>query len=124
MARPPKITPSTPANPNKTHLERINKRFGDQAHADDYTNNTNTIDPRNPNLVFESAAHRIITKLGGACVVAKALGIAPSTVYRWMYPKGIHSGTGGFVPYKYVAILIKYARSQGILITAAEIAGV
>jgi hypothetical protein len=50
-------------------------------------------------------AASVIKELGGAPVVAKHLGVNPTTVRRFQYPKE-RSGTGGFFPNEYIFPLL------------------
>lgn len=65
------------------------------------------------------AAQRIITKLGGARVVANALKIAATTVYRWTYPVN-KGGTGGTIPIKRMNQIIAYAGKRGIKLSVKD----
>lgn len=66
-----------------------------------------------------SATQRIITKLGGARMVASALRVAATTVYRWTYPveKG---GTGGVIPVRRMNQIIAYANKRGIKLSVKD----
>jgi hypothetical protein len=65
------------------------------------------------------ATQRIITKLGGARVVADALKIAVTTVYRWTYPVN-RGGTGGNIPIKRMNQIIAYASKKGIRLSIKD----
>lgn len=60
-------------------------------------------------------ATRIIRAIGGAQIVADALGVAPVTVYRWTYPRE-RGGTDGHIPRRYHDRLIEFAGSRSILL--------
>lgn len=57
-------------------------------------------------------AASVIKELGGAPVVAKHLGVNPTTVRRFQYPKE-KSGTGGFVPNEYIFSLLMFSVKIG-----------
>lgn len=65
-------------------------------------------------------AKRVIEKFGGEPVVARLLGLAPSTVYRWTYPVS-KRGTGGVIPAKSLIELLRLARPLGVLITSEDL---
>ncbi len=65
------------------------------------------------------AAQRIIDKLGGTRVVADALKIAGTTVYRWTYPVE-RGGTGGVIPIKRMHQMISYAQKKGIRLSIKD----
>lgn len=71
-------------------------------------------------------ANRIIMKFGGAINLAKMLTdigcpINPSSIYRWGYPKGKNSGTGGVIPGYMWEYLEKVARLWGMIITSEDL---
>lgn len=73
----------------------------------------------------KSQARRIIDKLGGAGPgaerrLAKAIGLAPSTVYRWDYPFD-RGGCGGVVPTRSWPALTSLARREGIFLTDEDL---
>lgn len=49
--------------------------------------------------------------------VAEVTGKHVSRVYRWMYPKE-RGGTGGFIPNTDAALILQYARENGIDLSA------
>lgn len=81
-------------------------------------------------------AYSLIKRLGGNMEVARAIqqhavmdggdrrtrAINPSTVSRWASPPEAW-GTGGTIPVKYWPALVKIARSKGIELTIADLAG-
>lgn len=68
---------------------------------------------------MKQQAKRIINKFGGIYTLARKIGAAPSTIYRWTYPldKG---GTGGLIPVKWHEIILETARLEGIFITKED----
>jgi hypothetical protein len=58
-------------------------------------------------------AKTILKKCGGAYQVAAWLKLNPSQVYRWTYPRS-RGGTGGYIPTKRQAELMRKARENGI----------
>jgi hypothetical protein len=77
-------------------------------------------DPAPINLT-DNQAMRIIDKLGGPYKVAEGIGSHPSTIYRWMYPKGVHSGCGGIIPVKSLQRVLEFARREGILLSEKDV---
>ncbi|MFT5540289.1 MAG: aspartate carbamoyltransferase catalytic subunit [Alphaproteobacteria bacterium] len=65
--------------------------------------------------MLDPAAH-IIRKCGGPDAVADMVGIHPSNVHRWTYPKD-KGGTGGSIPSRHHAKLIAAAAAQGVNLT-------
>ena len=65
--------------------------------------------------MLNPAAH-IIAKCGGPEAVAAMVGIHPSNVHRWTYPKD-KGGTDGRVPTRHHRKLIEAARAKGITLT-------
>ena len=59
-------------------------------------------------------AKTVITICGGTTKVAEMLGVAPSNVYRWAYPKTRSGGCGGLIPTSQQAKLLSVARRRGI----------
>jgi hypothetical protein len=82
--------------------------------------NIDDYDPE-PHDLTDNQAIRIIDKLGGPYAVAKGIGKHPSTVYRWMYPKGIHDGCGGIIPTKSLQLVMEFARREGILLSEKDV---
>lgn len=66
-----------------------------------------------------SQAEAVIRKFGGVYEMAAALGVKPSTVYRWTYPPG-KQGTGGIIPSRKREAVKRAARREGILITKED----
>ncbi|UYW24875.1 hypothetical protein OKC48_16510 [Methylorubrum extorquens] len=62
---------------------------------------------------MSSVAASIIAKCNGHAVVADICGVHVTRVYRWTYPveKG---GSGGLIPSRHQALLLKGARERGI----------
>ena len=58
-------------------------------------------------------AATIIRMLGGAEVVAESSGVCTSAPYRWQSEKKL-KGTGGYIPYKHHAALLRLARKRGV----------
>jgi hypothetical protein len=58
-------------------------------------------------------AANIIHKLGGATAVSLYLGLSPSTVCRWTYPREI-GGTAGLIPARWQHPLMAMARESGV----------
>lgn len=61
----------------------------------------------------------IITRLGGPRVIADALRIAVTTVYRWTYPVE-RGGTGGIIPIRRMNQIIAYAQKRGIRLSIKD----
>lgn len=53
--------------------------------------------------------------------MADVLGVHRSTVYHWTWPRQ-RGGSGGVIPAKYVAPLIRHARANGIKLKPADFA--
>jgi len=58
-------------------------------------------------------AKRIIEKFGGARRLARLLGLAPATVYKWDYPMA-RGGTGGLIPVEYHQPLLDLAAAERV----------
>jgi len=80
-------------------------------------------------LVYPQADN-IIDKFGGAYQLCRAVNYilpegekpwAPSTVYRWTYPKGFHYGTGGEIPVRKLKTILKAARYDGVVIVLEDL---
>lgn len=67
----------------------------------------------------QTPALKIITSFGGHAVVAELLGLAVSAVYRWDYPKS-RGGTGGLIPQRHHAALLKVARERDIAVAPQD----
>ena len=65
-------------------------------------------------------AGRIIEKFGGHKRLALILGIHRATVYRWTWPTA-RGGTGGVIPTKMVAQIIRAARVEGIFLSSDDL---
>lgn len=65
-------------------------------------------------------AERIIAKFGGPYKLAEQLGVRPSTVYRWTYPKS-KGGSDGVIPTKSINKLLRLARVHGIFLTGDDL---
>lgn len=52
-------------------------------------------------------------------VICRALGVSPSTVWRWGQP--LPKGTGGLIPSRYHAPLLALAAQCGIILTADDL---
>lgn len=85
--------------------------------------------PRSKILVG-SQAHIVITKFGGPQQLhrnLKDLGVpkeecfSASAISKWMYPKGHSGGLGGIIPPRALALLVKYARPLGVLLTQEDL---
>jgi hypothetical protein len=64
-------------------------------------------------------ASSIIKKLGGEAIVAAITETAYTAPYRWQAPRA-KGGTGGTIPQRYHRVLLDYARSKDIPLTAAD----
>lgn len=62
---------------------------------------------------------RSIIERFGIDKVAEITGKHVSSVHRWMYPKE-KGGTGGFIPYPEVQMILQFARDNGIALSPAE----
>lgn len=65
---------------------------------------------------MSQVAERIIEKCGGAATVAEWLGIDPSAVHRWKYPRD-RGGTGGVVPSAHQQTLLDRARQNSVALS-------
>lgn len=77
-----------------------------------------TIDPFSDPPVTQ--AQRVIAKFGGALKLAAAMDIDASCVYRWTYPKS-RGGSGGVIPGKSIANVLRVARLHGVMLTAEDL---
>lgn len=68
-------------------------------------------------------ARSVVEQLGGCREVARALGIAPSTVSRWIAPKS-RQNLGGRIPQTYWVSLLALAKRNGKPLTVAQLAGI
>lgn len=62
---------------------------------------------------MSAIAEHVITKCGGARVVAEMLGIHVTRVYRFTHPKS-RGGSGGLIPSKHQNRLIEEARKRNL----------
>lgn len=69
---------------------------------------------------MSNAASRVIDICGGPKAVAGMLGIGVISVRKWTYTTDRNGGTGGRVPTKRIAPLIRAARAHGIALTPAD----
>lgn len=87
--------------------------------------------PKNHEEMLERVngqAQSLITKFGGPRELARILKetsgpefhYAPSTIYRWMYPREV-GGTGGEIPTAALKRIKQIARIAGVILTAADI---
>ena len=65
-------------------------------------------------------AARVIEKFGGPRDVARLIGIDPSRVYRWTYPKE-RGGTGGRIPQGAWKPLLQAAELVGVELSLTEL---
>lgn len=72
----------------------------------------------NPVERLEPAAS-IIDRLGGIQKVASAIGLSPTCVMRWRYPKA-KGGSDGFVPSRRQQALLDAARIMGVDLTPSD----
>ncbi len=68
---------------------------------------------------MSTVADRIIALCGGPQTVSEWLGISPTSVYRWTYPK-VNGGTGGHIPQKHIEPLLKAAERRSIPLTLQD----
>lgn len=64
-------------------------------------------------------AKSIIAALGGLTAVATVTGTSLVTVQRWRMSTA-RGGTGGFIPRKYHAALLRHAEQNGVELTPAS----
>lgn len=76
-----------------------------------------------------SQAHIIIDKFGGPMELSRILRqcsddpkdhYAPSTIYRWMYPRD-KQGTGGEIPLMALQTILRCARLAGVILKTEDI---
>lgn len=67
-------------------------------------------------------AQHVIEKCGGPQAVAKMIGVNPSNVHRWTYPKA-RGGTDGLIPTQQQHALLVAARERGIDLQPADFFG-
>lgn len=66
-----------------------------------------------------SQANRVIKKFGGPYRLAELLDCAPSTIYRWTYPRP--RGTGGLIPSSMLPEVLLAAELAGIKLTSKDL---
>jgi hypothetical protein len=66
-----------------------------------------------------NVARRVIGKCGGPRRVAEWLGISVVSVYRMTYPKR-RGGTGGLIPARHQAALLRRAAREGVDLAPAD----
>ena len=71
----------------------------------------------------EQPARGVVEMLGGCRAVGRELGIAPSTVSRWMMPKS-RQNLGGRIPQTHWIKLIAMAKRMGHELTFEQLLGV
>ena len=74
------------------------------------------------NLAMCEPAYTVVCRLGGDLNVSRALGIRRDAVWRWHAPRN-RQGTGGKIPRKRHAPLLKYAESLGVPLTESDLTG-
>lgn len=67
-------------------------------------------------------AARVIVAFGGVRATARILKRNPSTVSRWLKPRG-ESGTGGLIPSNLQSAILKHAADNKIALTADDLVG-
>lgn len=78
---------------------------------------------------YSFMAAKVILRFGGArrlCEAIRAVdsrysGLAPSTVYRWAYPRRVRGGQGGCIPPKMHGVVLKAARYAGVLLKPTDL---
>jgi hypothetical protein len=73
-------------------------------------------------LMNKKPAATVLSKFKSNRSLAKKLGISPSTITRWTYPK-IMKGTDGHIPQKYWIEIIHIARREGFTLTIEHLSG-
>lgn len=68
---------------------------------------------------FLDPANRIIERFGGHIVVRSITGASRTRVYRWTRPKS-EGGTGGLIPTEHAIKLLRYAKENGIAVSADD----
>lgn len=66
-------------------------------------------------------AFRVVELFGGFTPMAKALGLEPSTVFRWCQSRATTDGTGGRIPHKHWAPILLLAARRSIRLTQADL---
>lgn len=68
--------------------------------------------------MLSEQAQKVIDKFGGVTRLAKAIGVGPSTIYKWTYPaEGPTKGTDGVIPRKHIAKIRDAADILGVELT-------
>lgn len=98
--------PVSPTCGNRLCMNPLHMRIGNVA------NSTPSTTPR-----FGQARH-ICGLFGGPIKMAKLLGIAPSSCYKWSYPRP--KGCNGIVPARHIPKIKSLARFYGVLLTAND----
>lgn len=75
-----------------------------------------------PTIHTLEPAYTVIEKLGGKSTVAHELGLATSTLSRWCSP--VPGGTGGTIPQKHWAQLMRLAQARRTRLTLKELAAI
>lgn len=67
-------------------------------------------------------AHKVAKAFGGPAALATALGLNPSTVYKWMTPRSLSKdGTDGVIPTRTLLRIRDLARYEGFLLTESDL---
>jgi transposase len=73
-------------------------------------------------LMNKKPASTVLARFKSNRDLARKLGISPSTITRWTYPK-IMKGTDGHIPQKYWIEIIHIARREGFTLTIEHLSG-
>jgi len=101
----------------------------EQKTGKEWPGNGLNLSPSEEKFLRLTMAERIILKFDGPQNLAKALRKHDnetgqkwnnSTVYRWLWPKGKHDGTGGIIPLKYHSLIKRVARIEGVLLEESD----
>lgn len=68
---------------------------------------------------MSNTAQNIISKFGGAQVLAELLNINVSNVHRWTYPKS-RGGTGGVIPTRHQLKILKIGKKKKIKVNPQD----
>lgn len=84
------------------------------------------VNPYKEELISVTQADRVIEKFGGVPKLAEALANVglkknKSSIYRWTYPVGEKSGTGGSIPTSSLKLVIAAARNEGVLLSPEDL---
>lgn len=66
-------------------------------------------------------AHTVIAKFGGVTNMSKLTGINKQALYRWTYKREKNAGTGGIIPAKHHANILRVAKKNGIEISESDL---